>query len=44
METVFFKIEMPKELRTELKKQAVINDITMNSLAIKYIEEGLKSE
>ena len=44
MTEVFFKIQLKKDLRTMLKKQAAINDTTMNKLAVKYIEEGLKRE
>ena len=44
MKDVYFKIQFKKELRTRLKKQAAINETTMNKLAIKYIEEGLKRE
>jgi|GEM_PF-3743994 len=41
---VYFKLQLKKDLRTSLKKQAAINDTTMNKLIIKYIEEGLKRE
>jgi len=44
MSEVFFKVQLPKDLRIRLKKQAAIDDTTMNKLAVKYIEDGLKRE